>query len=196
MVDMIGPAKKNSIFILVGLMIALVVVGGIMSLIIPKLKSLPSKDPMATAATNKSQANSSLLIDASLGEIRDRIETSKTPLLLVNLWASWCGPCMKFLPELQAFYSKYKGTQLEILGVSLDDNKEAWTGTVESHKISWKLVSDLKGWKCEGSRAYAVNSIPSTVLIDKSGKIVGKNLSIPEMEKLILEKSLVWYKLS
>lgn len=112
----------------------------------------------------------------------------KTDFVLVDFWASWCGPCMQFLPELQKFYAKYKGSKLEILGVSLDDNKDAWKGTVSVHKISWKLVSDLKGWKCEGSRAYAVNSIPSTVLIDKSGKIVGKNLSIPEMEKLLLGK--------
>jgi len=112
----------------------------------------------------------------------------KTDFVLVDFWASWCGPCMQFLPELQKFYAKYKGTKLEILGVSLDDNKDAWKGTVAVHKISWKLVSDLKGWKCEGSRAYAVNSIPSTVLIDKTGKIVGKNLSIPEMEKLLLGK--------
>ena len=108
--------------------------------------------------------------------------------VIIDFYASWCGPCMQFLPELQSFYTKYKGTRLEILGVSLDDNKEAWTGAVSEHKIEWKLISDLKGWKCEGSRAYAVNSIPSTVLIDKSGKIVGKNLSIPEMEKLLNEK--------
>ena len=125
-------------------------------------------------------------INGNLVALSDLV--GKTDFVLVDFWASWCGPCMKFLPELQSFYSKYKGTNLEILGVSLDDNKEAWTSTVAVHKITWKLVSDLKGWKCEGSRAYAVNSIPSTVLIDKSGKIVGKNLSIVEMEKLILEK--------
>ena len=112
----------------------------------------------------------------------------KTDFVLIDFWASWCAPCMQFLPELQSFYARHKGTSLEILGVSLDDNKEAWTTAVATHKIAWKLVSDLKGWKCAGSRTYAVNSIPSTVLIDKNGYIVGKNLSIPEMEKLMLEK--------
>ena len=115
----------------------------------------------------------------------------KTDFVLVDFWASWCGPCMQFLPELQKFYTDYKGSKLDILGVSLDDNKEAWESTVAVHKITWKLVSDLKGWKCEGSRAYAVNSIPSTVLIDKTGKIVGKNLSIPEMKKFLLGKGAI-----
>lgn len=109
----------------------------------------------------------------------------KTDFVLVDFWASWCGPCMQFLPDLQAFYGKYKGTRFEVYGVSLDDNKEAWVGAVAAHKIEWKLVSDLKGWKCAGSRAYAVNSIPATVLIDKTGKIVGKNLSISELKKFL-----------
>ena len=113
----------------------------------------------------------------------------KTDFVMIDFWASWCGPCMQFLPNLQAFYEKNKGTKLEIFGVSLDDNKEAWTGAVSAHKIEWKLVSDLKGWKCAGSRAYAVNSIPATVLIDKTGKIIGKNLSISEMEKFLNEKT-------
>ena len=91
----------------------------------------------------------------------------KSDYVLIDFWASWCSPCMQFLPDLQAFYAKYKGSQLEIFGVSLDDDKNAWLGAISSHKIEWKLVSDLKGWKCEGSRAYAVNSIPATVLISE-----------------------------
>ena len=122
--------------------------------------------------------------DANFEEI---VLQSDKPVL-VDFWASWCGPCIQFLPDLQAFYKKYKGSQLQILGVSLDDDQNAWKQTVKSHNITWKLVSDLKGWKCEGSRAYAVNSIPSTVLINKTGRIVGKNLTISEMEKLLNQK--------
>ena len=113
----------------------------------------------------------------------------KTDFVLIDFWASWCGPCMRFLPDLKAFYEKHKGSQLEILGVSLDDNREAWEGAVKAKNIPWKLVSDLKGWKCEGSRTYAVNSIPATVLIDKSGKIVGHDLTLVEMEKILSEKA-------
>jgi hypothetical protein len=97
---------------------------------------------------------------------------------------------MHFLPELKTLYKNYKGTRFEILGVSLDDSREAWTGTVSAKQMDWEQVSDLKGWKCAGSRIYAVNSIPNTVLIDKSGKIVGRNLSIPEIENLLREKAL------
>jgi peroxiredoxin len=112
----------------------------------------------------------------------------KTDYVLIDFWASWCGPCMQFLPDLKVFYDKHNGTQFAVLGVSLDENKEAWTKTVATRQMTWKQVSDLKGWKSEGSKAYAVNSIPNTVLIDKEGKIVGRNLSLPEIEKLLLKK--------
>ncbi|MDR3651662.1 MAG: TlpA disulfide reductase family protein [Paludibacter sp.] len=112
----------------------------------------------------------------------------KTDYVLVDFWASWCGPCMHFLPELKSFYAKHCGNHFEILGVSLDDNKEAWTSTVATHQMTWKQVSDLKGWKCAGSRTYAVNSIPNTVLIDKAGKIIGRNLSLTEIEKILAKK--------
>ena len=166
----------------------------IVELMNPETKNIKRvQEIIADIAIEKKSAVGNKFIDFKLPGIHgDSIALSdlvgKTDFVLVDFWASWCGPCMKFLPELQAFYSKHKGTELEILGVSLDDNNEAWNSTVAVHKINWKLVSDLKGWKSKGPRVYAINSIPNTVLIDKSGKIVGKNLSIPEMEKLLLKK--------
>jgi thiol-disulfide isomerase/thioredoxin len=148
---------------------------------------------MADIATEKKTAVGSHFADIKLPTLKgDSLALSglvgKTDFVLVDFWASWCGPCMHFLPDLKAFYAKHKGTQLEILGVSLDDDREAWEGTIRNKQMTWKQISDLKGWKCEGSRTYAINSIPATVLIDRSGKIVGRNLSIPEMEKLFSKK--------
>ena len=111
----------------------------------------------------------------------------KNKVVLVDFWASWCGPCMKSLPELKAFYDKYKGDKLEILGVSLDDDENAWKSTVEKQQLKWKHISDLKGWKCEGAKLYAVNAIPATVFIDSKGVILGRNLTIGQMELIILK---------
>lgn len=109
----------------------------------------------------------------------------KSDYLLVDFWASWCGPCIRSLPELKKLYEQYKGTRFQILGVSLDEDKEAWVGAIQSHNLTWNHISDLKGWKNEGARAYAVNSIPCTVLLNKEGKIVGRNLSDSEIENFL-----------
>ena len=108
----------------------------------------------------------------------------KTDYVLVDFWASWCGPCMQSLPELKALYAKHKGSQLEILGISLDNDTAAWKNTVKEHEINWKHISDLQGWKSAGAALYAVRSIPATVLIDKNGTILGRNLKLSEMEQI------------
>lgn len=114
----------------------------------------------------------------------------KTDYVLVDFWASWCGPCINSLPELRALYQKYKGKRFEILGVSLDDDNEKWRNAIKEHKLTWKHISDLKGWKSEGAGLYAVNSIPATVLIDKSGKIIGRNMKLSEIEKILSETTI------
>ena len=108
----------------------------------------------------------------------------KTDYVLIDFWASWCMPCIRSFPELKELYNKY-GTQLEILGVSLDNEKESWTNAIARYELVWKHISDLKYWNSEGAKLYGVNSIPATVLIDKEGKIVGRNLNIKEIEKII-----------
>ena len=112
----------------------------------------------------------------------------KTDYVLVDFWASWCGPCIQSLPELKAFYAKYHGKRFEILGVSLDDNEQAWKNMIKEKELTWYHISDLQGWKSKGAKLYAVSSIPATVLINKLGVIEGRNLSIDQLE-LILQKS-------
>lgn len=101
----------------------------------------------------------------------------KGKYILIDFWASWCPPCRKEMPLIVDAYKKYKNKGFEIVGVSLDDDKVAWGKGIKDLNITWPQVSDLKGWKTDLGAAYAVNSIPHTVLLDKDGKIIAKNLN-------------------
>lgn len=109
----------------------------------------------------------------------------KGKIVLVDFWASWCGPCRQEMPNLVEAYAKYKDKNLEIVGVSLDKDGNAWKEAIKSLNITWPQMSDLKFWQCEGAQLYAVNSIPHTVLIDKDGTIIARGLHGEELlEKL------------
>ncbi|MBP6610458.1 MAG: AhpC/TSA family protein [Paludibacter sp.] len=128
--------------------------------------------------------------DFSLPNLQGETESlssliGKTDYVLVDFWASWCGPCMQSLPELKALYAAYGGAKLEIVGVSLDSDSTAWQATIKAKELKWKHVSDLQGWKSAGAALYAVRAIPATVLIDKAGTIVGRNLTATEIEKIL-----------
>ncbi len=100
----------------------------------------------------------------------------KGKVVLVDFWASWCGPCRREMPNLVEAYAKYKGKKFEIVGVSLDQDAEAWKESIKSLKMTWPQMSDLKLWQNEGAQLYAVNSIPHTVLIDGEGTIIARGL--------------------
>ncbi len=113
---------------------------------------------------------------------------SQHDFVLVDFWASWCGPCRRAMPALKAIYDAHHGSHFEILGVSLDDNRENWLGAVEQLGINWKHVSDLQGWNCAAGKLYGVSAIPSTVLINNQGIIVGRNLSEAELQTILSTK--------
>jgi peroxiredoxin len=102
--------------------------------------------------------------------------------VLIDFWASWCGPCRQENPNVVKMYNRFKGKNFEIFGVSLDKEKDKWIQAIANDGLTWVHVSDLKFWNSAGAEAYGVRSIPATFLVDPQGVIVAKNLRGKELE--------------
>ena len=111
----------------------------------------------------------------------------KGKVVLVDFWASWCGPCRQEMPNVVKVYNQYKDKGFEIVGVSLDQTEEAWKKGIADLGITWPQMSDLKYWQCEAAAIYGVNAIPHTVLIDKDGTIIERNLRGEKLYERIAE---------
>lgn len=114
-----------------------------------------------------------------------KLSDLKGKYVLVDFWASWCGPCRAENPHLVKAYAALKDKNFEIVGVSLDQNKEAWSNAVEMDKLPWIHVSDLKGWKSELVSLYGIQSVPQNFLVNPQGVIVAKNLRGEQLTELI-----------
>ncbi|MDD4214088.1 MAG: TlpA disulfide reductase family protein, partial [Bacteroidales bacterium] len=113
--------------------------------------------------------------------IKISLSSLRGKYVLVDFWASWCGPCKKELPNLIKLYKDFKSSKFEILGVSLDKTRAAWVGAIRSEKLSWIHVSDLKYWQSEVVPLYHITGIPHMILLDPEGKIIAKNLRGEEL---------------
>ena len=107
--------------------------------------------------------------------------------VLIDFWASWCGPCRAANPDLVKIYDEFNPKGFEIVGVSLDQSGDRWKNAIVTDDLTWAQMSDLQGWDNAGAKAYAIRAIPQSVLIDHQGFIVRKNLSTEELRTFLIE---------
>ena len=124
-------------------------------------------------------------VEGNMHSLSEYIAANK--VTLVDFWASWCGPCRAEMPAVKAAYEVYKSKGFGIVGISLDNNKAAWTAAIKNLGLEWAQLSDLQGWNSIGAKLYGVQSIPATVLVAQDGTILARNLRGEAIQEKLAE---------
>ncbi len=112
-------------------------------------------------------------------------EIKKNKVTVIDFWASWCGPCRQEMPFMQEMYKDLQSRGLGIVGISLDNDRDAWLRGTEQFNITWPQMSDLKGWDNAAAQMFNITSIPHTVVVDQNGKILRRGLRGEELRKFV-----------
>ncbi len=153
----------------------------------PKIKATVMGQYIAQQiAEGKINGKGSILADFSQPDTSGKpvsLSSLRGKYVLVDFWASWCGPCRMENPNVVAAYSKYKSKNFTILGVSLDKAKEAWVEAIKMDGLTWTHVSDLQGWQNSVAQQFQIFNIPQNILVGPDGKVLAKNLRGPALER-------------
>ena len=115
------------------------------------------------------------------------LSSLKGKVVLIDFWASWCGPCRKSMKHLSAIYPSLKTKGFEIYGISIDENIEDWKKAVAADKIAWLQVNENGGWNAPVANLWKIDQIPTSYLLDKQGKIVARDLEGRQLDAKINE---------
>lgn len=152
------------------------------------LKVLPGNPYIDITEVGEGEQPQTLTPDGKVLTLKSVVENKKNKYVLIDFWASWCGPCMAEVPHLKAAYDKYSKKGFEIYGVSFDRACEPWLKAIDEKGLNWLHVSAVNYWDNKARHDYAVNSIPANFLVDCStGKIIATQLRGEEVEKKLEE---------
>jgi len=153
--------------------------------LLDKLPEKFQKRPLVAQMRPKTEVEDFTMPRPDGSDLSIMSEIKKNKLTLIDFWASWCGPCRQEMPFMVGLYEKYQSKGLGIVGISLDNDRDAWIKAITDLGIKWAQMSDLQGWQSAAAKAYKVESIPHILIVDQQGKILARGLRGEKLEQFV-----------